>query len=332
MGRRYVFDTSWQVMLKDMGVSPQDVLRHAQLPLDLFSQKSPTLTADEYIRVWEGLSTIFRDEPTFPLRFAEAMSVESFSPPIFACFCSANLNVAANRLSYYKPIVGPLQLDVTQIPDGTTIALSGLPENAPPPPSIIAMELVFWVHIARLATREHIVPKAVHATIHIPQVVAYEVYFGTHVSRDTFNGVTFTAEDAARPFLTASDSMWSIFEPQLNKRMQDLDREATFRDRVRACLIEILASGEYSMADVASRLAVSTRTLQRRLKEEGTTFQAELDGLREELARTYLSRSDYTSGQIAFLLGYEDPNSFYRAFRSWTGETPEVVRASANLN
>ncbi|MEL6525713.1 MAG: AraC family transcriptional regulator, partial [Chloroflexota bacterium] len=48
--------------------------------------------------------------------------------------------------------------------------------------------------------------------------------------------------------------------------------------------------------------------------------------LREELARSYLTTSDYTSGQIAFLLGYEDPNSFFRAFRSWTGQTPEVVR------
>jgi len=110
-------------------------------------------------------------------------------------------------------------------------------------------------------------------------------------------------------------------------RMQDLEKDATFRDRVRACLMEILASGHYSMADVATRLAVSPRTLQRRLRQEDTSFQKELDSLREELARNYLAKSDYSSGQIAFLLGYEDPNSFFRAFRSWTGETPEVVRA-----
>ncbi|MCC6612982.1 MAG: helix-turn-helix transcriptional regulator [Anaerolineae bacterium] len=47
------------------------------------------------------------------------------------------------------------------------------------------------------------------------------------------------------------------------------------------------------------------------------------------LARTYLAKSDYSSGQIAFLLGYEDPNSFFRAFRAWTGQTPEGVRAQA---
>jgi AraC-like DNA-binding protein len=80
------------------------------------------------------------------------------------------------------------------------------------------------------------------------------------------------------------------------------------------------------MADVAQKLAVSTRTLHRRLKKDGTTFQKVLDDLREELARHYLASSDYSSAEIAFLLGYEEPNSFYRAFRVWTGQTPEAVR------
>ena len=122
--------------------------------------------------------------------------------------------------------------------------------------------------------------------------------------------------------------MWSIFEPQLNQRMQDLTQNATYTEKVRACLMEIMASGQYRVGDVASRLALSPRTLQRHLSNEGTSFQQVLDGLREELARNYLAKSEYSSGQIAFLLGYEDPNSFFRAFRGWTGQTPEVVRAS----
>ena len=69
-------------------------------------------------------------------------------------------------------------------------------------------------------------------------------------------------------------------------------------------------------------------SLQRRPRQEGTTFQKVLDELREELARHYLSTSHYSSEEIAFLLGYEEPNSFFRAFRAWTGQTPEVVRAN----
>lgn len=329
MTLKYVVEPGWQVLFKDMGVSAQDVLRHARLPLDLFNKKNATLTAEEHFRLWHGLSYVMRDEPAFPVRLAESLSVEVFSPPLFACFCSSDLNVAANRLAYYKPIVGPLRLDVTQTSQQTTIAFRGLPQNDPIPPLFVMFELLFWVQIARLATRERIIPLSIHTTVHVENPEVYERYFGAVIRRDTFNGVVFRAEDAAKPFLTANDAMWAIFEPTLNKRMQDLEQEASFSDRVRACLMEILASGQYSMAEVASRLAVSTRTLQRRLREEDTTFQKVLDGLREELARNYLAKSDYSSGQIAFLLGYEDPNSFFRAFRSWTGETPEVVRAAS---
>jgi AraC-like DNA-binding protein len=327
MSHKYTLDTSVQVLFKDMNISAQDVLRHARLPLDLLSRKSPTVTADEYCRLWEGLAHVAND-PLFPLRMVQMISVEAFSPPIFACFCSSDLNVALNRISYYKPLVGPLRLDITQDNQQTTVAFRGLPEASPPPSSLMAMELAFWVQIARLATREHIVPLAVYTTAKIPQVEEYERYLGTRIQQSTFNGVSFSAEDATKPFLTANEQMWTMFEPQLNMRMQDLEKEAKFRERVRACLMEMLASGQHSMADVASRLAVSTRTLQRRLRDENTSFQKELDNLREELARNYLSRSDYTSGQIAFLLGYDDPNSFFRAFRAWTGQTPEYVRAN----
>ena len=74
---------------------------------------------------------------------------------------------------------------------------------------------------------------------------------------------------------------------------------------------------------------MSTRTLQRHLKNEGTSFQAALNETRESLARHYLMNSAMSAGEISFLLGYEDPNSFYRAFRSWTGLTPDKLRAEA---
>lgn len=330
MAIRYHLDTSWQLMLKDLNISAQVVLRAAQMPLDLLARKSPTVDGDEYLRLWEGLAQVVGDDPTFPLTVAEHMTMEVFTPPLFACMCSADLNVAVQRLAYYKPLVGPLRLDVTEDAQRTQIAFTGLPQHVPPPPLLIIMELIFWVDIARRATREHIEPLAVHTTVDIPAIDAYTAYFGVTPRKSDFNGVVFNAVDARRPFLTANDQMWAMFEPSLNRRLKDLQEDSNFRDRVRACLMEIMASGAYTMSDVADRLAVSPRTLQRRLREEGTTFQKELDALREQLARNYLSRSNYSSGQIAFLLGYEDPNSFYRAFRSWTGQTPEYVRTQAN--
>jgi AraC-like DNA-binding protein len=100
-------------------------------------------------------------------------------------------------------------------------------------------------------------------------------------------------------------------------------------ERVRTCAMEILASGECSIDEVARRLGVSARSLQRKLSAEGTSFQKELNLLREDLACHYLTRTHHSAPEVAFLLGYQDTNSFYRAFNGWTGQTPEQVRAQA---
>lgn len=329
--RKYPLDNMWVALAKDMGISFQDVLRHAHLPLDLPNRKQPMLSGDEYLRLWDAVAHLLRDEPAYPLRLAQTMTAETFSPPIFACLCSVDLNMALERIAKYKPLVGPIRITMKQTDQQTTVCFSSVTERESLPPTLIAFELVFWVNVARMATRERIVPESVHVAIDLPAIEVYEAYFGVGVQRDQFSGITFMAADARKPFLTMNTGMWSIFEPELRKRMDDLTKESSFRERVRACLMEMLASGQYSKAAVASRLAVSGRTLQRRLQDEGTNFRAVLDELREELALHYLQNSDYSTAEIAFLLGYEEPNSFFRAFRGWTGKTPDVARTAGNM-
>ena len=89
-------------------------------------------------------------------------------------------------------------------------------------------------------------------------------------------------------------------------------------DRVRNALLELLPSGRGSIEDVARQLAMSRRTLQRRLQGEGTSFQIVLNGLREELANHYLQNSTMSGAEISYLLGFSDPNSFFRAFHAWS--------------
>jgi AraC-like DNA-binding protein len=81
---------------------------------------------------------------------------------------------------------------------------------------------------------------------------------------------------------------------------------------------------------VARELGMSERTLQRRITQQGTTFRQLLNETRHELVREYLRDDSVEITETAFLLGYEDPNSFYRAFRSWEGKTPAEWR-SENL-
>jgi AraC-like DNA-binding protein len=326
--QKYNLEKGWPALLKDLNISAQDVLRRARLPLDLLLRKTPAVTADEYYRFWDGLAHASRNEPAWALRLAKAISANAIAPAIIAFLSSSNLNIALKRIAHYKPIVAPVHMYTEQNERQTSLTFAGLPPNGSLPTLFVAFELVFWVELARMATREQVNPETVHVSLDLPELDAYEAFLETRIRRDEVNRVTFSAKDAQKPFLTANHAMWAILEPAFDKRMEDLTQHASFRDRVRACLLEMLASGQYSMTYIASKLAISNRTLQRRLREEGTTFQKVLNELREELACHYLSSTDFTSAEISFLLGYEEPNSFFRAFRAWTGQTPEIVRAN----
>ena len=73
--------------------------------------------------------------------------------------------------------------------------------------------------------------------------------------------------------------------------------------------------------DVCRALGLSRRTLQRKLKEENTSFQQQLNHTRELLTKNYLRNTTLSAEDIAYLLGYQDLNSFYRALSLWTGKS-----------
>jgi AraC-like DNA-binding protein len=84
----------------------------------------------------------------------------------------------------------------------------------------------------------------------------------------------------------------------------------------------------FQLESVAREMAMSPRTLRRRLREEGTTFREVVGDLRKGLALDYLESSDLSLEEIAALLGYEDAANFNRAFRRWLGEAPGRYRSS----
>lgn len=100
-------------------------------------------------------------------------------------------------------------------------------------------------------------------------------------------------------------------------------------DRVRHVLAAAFGQGETTLADVARKLKLSERSLQRRLSDEGETFDALLDRVRRDLALRYLADPKIAVAEIAFLLGYSEPSPFHRAFKRWTGKTPSEMRKQA---
>lgn len=105
-------------------------------------------------------------------------------------------------------------------------------------------------------------------------------------------------------------------------------RPDTWSGRVAELLSRTLCDGKPSLAQVATQLAVSRRSLQGKLKEEGTTYQAVLDRVRRELATACLGDNTMSLAEIAFLLGFSDQSAFNHAFRKWTGDSPLRFRES----
>ena len=327
---KFTIDIGWAGLLQTLGVKTEDLLRHAGLPQGLLSQAAPQLDSEAYFRLWTSLEELM-DVPEIALTIGQALTPDGFSPPLFAAFCSPNLKVALERLSTYKPLICPMTMTLAD-QDGLVSLTLNMADHWELPTSFVLMEQVFLVHLARMATRQQIQPAQVILRQPPAARSVYRTFFGVPVSQGDVNRIVFRRADAQIPFLSVNNAMFEVFEPVLKKRLSELEQDASVSERVRASLAEMLASGQTGIGDVADRLAMSSRTLQRRLSLEGTSFQALLNKVRADMARIYLSKTHYSNAEIAFLLGYDDPNSFIRAFHGWTGVTPEASRQAAQLN
>lgn len=321
----YALDATWRLLLKDLGVPAARVLRRAGLPEDLLNRSAVRLESESFYRFWDSLSVELAD-PLMPIRLCRAIRSEAFSPPIFAALCSANLQVAVQRIAAYKKLVAPMRLQMQETAETFSITLRWPGEGRPPPDTLVVTELLFFATLARIGTREPVVPRQVTMPRPPAAAQAYRQFLGTDIVEAEHVGLVFDRADALRPFLTSNESLWSAFEPELRTRLAELEAQVNVGQRVRAVLLEALPSGQTDIDRVAERLAMSRRSLQRHLEAEGLSYQQLLRETRLSLAQHYLARTELPTAEISFLLGFDEPNSFYRAFRNWTGQTPQVRR------
>lgn len=117
-----------------------------------------------------------------------------------------------------------------------------------------------------------------------------------------------------------------LLERQADAILERLPSRTGVSAQVQHALAARVAAGDTSVAAVSRELAMSSRTLQRRLAEEQTNYQKLLDEARKQAAERYLAEGSLAIGEISYLLGYSEPAAFHRAFRRWYGETPEAFR------
>ncbi|NBF41854.1 MAG: hypothetical protein GVY14_15700 [Spirochaetes bacterium] len=111
----------------------------------------------EYYRLWNSLEeTVGTAE--FPLVIARASAAESFSPAIFAAMCSPDFSIAVGRIARFKPLVAPIVLHIDKDSIALRLRIEWMDDDPPPPPTLQLTELAFFAALARIGTREHIIP------------------------------------------------------------------------------------------------------------------------------------------------------------------------------
>ena len=142
------------------------------------------------------------------------------------------------------------------------------------------------------------------------------------------NRLVFRVEDVNQPFVTHNPDVLELLAPRLEAELMQQLADRSLKDQAKATLKRLLAGQRPRLEDVAEELRMGARTLQRRLIEEGVTFQDLLEQARREMARHYLRQPSLELNETAYLLGYEDPNSFIRAFHKWEGTSPGDWRST----
>ena len=322
--QRFLLDQNYGAYLAAKGFSVEEVLKKALLPEDLFARQAPSLTTGEYFRFMQAVDALSPDEQT-PIKLAASDSIETFSPPIFAAYCSRNGLTCLKRLAQYKPLIGALLYKVTETDSEVFVEIVSADEGLELPEILVGTEFAFLVGLLRKATKEKIQP--VKATVKREmRNAAYADFIGVDITLAESNQLVFSKTDLLLPFISCNESMWAFFEPELNKRLSMLETDDSYAARVRSALMELLPSGECSIEDVAKKLGYSKRSLQRKLQEENTNFQKQLNHTRELLAKYYVGSTGMRAEDIAYLLGYQDLSSFLRAFSAWTGTTVSGYR------
>ena len=314
---RYTIYPQFFELLARMGVPVAQLLQRAGLPDDALSRRNMTMPQAEYFHVLEVCGEYLTQDDAV-IRLATLEHIETILPPVYAAYCGNNGLNFIRRFAAYKRLAVPLRTLITEHEDSVEIYLYAEDENLQLPPFFVELAMLFLVGVLRNATGMPIAPSYVK-TVHPIKNKAVVEWLQTECMTAEKDSIVFRTADLNIPFTTQNDALLEYLEPELRRRLSEMEAEDSMATRVSSVLVELLPKGKSTVGDVAERMCMSRRTLQRKLTEENTSFQDILSATRFRLADNYIRQNDMTSDELAFLLGYADTNAFLRAFSQWAG-------------
>jgi AraC-like DNA-binding protein len=329
MSKHFRFSGSNFAKLEELGVRASAVLRRAGLPQSFKDQPRVLLTTEELFALWRAVGEVSAN-PAIGLLLGTENRTERFHPVSLAALSSPNFGAALDQMARYKQLTCPEEIaqevDVEEADDGDKewrIQFRWLLADEVEPAVLIECCFAWVLSIARHGTGTRLSPLRVEFAQPRAHTKTIERHFGCPVvCGSARNAIVFRAADAQRPFVTRNAELLAMLAPQFEEELKQENGDENFVERVRTAVQQKLTGRRPTIEDIADVLHVSSRTLQRRLQNQGSSFQRVLEDARHQLARHYLNNSVLELNEAAYLLGYEDANSFVRAFRTWEGIPP----------
>ncbi|APR78260.1 transcriptional regulator, AraC family protein [Minicystis rosea] len=285
---------------------------------------SGEVTTEQFFAFWEALGA--SSPPDVALRLASETQVHEYDVSSLAALHSPDARTALTKIARYKRLCGPKDLAIDVKGKEVALYTTWHHTSQPVPPRLVDGSLASLLVLLQRGTGLPLAPKRVELSRQRSDEAMLMRFFGCplrfRVERDA---LIFDERVLETPFVTHNADLLRVIVPSLDERLAPLQTPSLL-DEVRAVVARRMSGERPSVDKVARELSMSPRTLQRRLGELGVSYQEVLDDVRHRTALRLLRAKDVEVGEVAFLLGFEELNSFTRAFRVWEGTTPNRWR------
>lgn len=316
-----------------MGVDPGTVLRRAGISPAQLTVEHPRVTTREYFAMWRALGEVAPSRE-IGLRLGSEAEPLQLNVAVLAALHAPTFAEALARLARYKRL-GCAEEVLVQVTRGEArIEFRWIHAAEPLPPLLVECVFAALLDLVKRGSGERLVPLRVELARRRADAALLRRHFGCAVVFDApADRVVVDKSELARPFRIPNADLCALLLPALDAAVGEQLRSRSVVDDVRAALRRRLNGQPVKMAQIARDVGLTPRTLQRRLGKACASYQALLDEVRRETARRLLAATELGTGEIAFVLGFAELNSFTRAFRAWEETTPlrwrEASRHSA---
>ena len=320
--------TGWLETVSAAGKNPDSILSGLGLDRALLDNPEAFLPSSLFARLLEEAARQTGDD-VFGLHFGERFNPKNIGPLTYVVINSPTILAGIENASRYLKVHNQAA-STSMEEDGERVYLRYriIAPGIDSPRQHNEYSMAVMLNTARLVAGSDWTPREVHFAHHAPmQVAEHRRIFGAPVLFDCpTNALVVEREFIDRQVPAADPRLYRILQRYMEHVLAEMPREDKLLAAVRKSIAEAMREGEPTLKRVAKKLALSQRTLERRLKERGQGFKKLMQDTRRRFAINYLRERDDTVTQIAFLLGYSEVSAFNRAFKRWTAATPLKYR------